>query len=301
MKTKSDSSRFSVIANPTDDEVKEVQKGLDAYNMEKTSGEYNSPKDWISLVLKDHESNIVGGIITSTLFWTQYLEVLWVDDKYRGLGYGRDLVLEAERLSKKNGCITSHTYTFSWQAPDFYQAVGYKLIATYEGYFAGITELILMKRLDTIDDVSTQNVNSTRFAISEESNEESLSIVRKGLGMNFDLHVGDLVKKHPQIGYKLVMKNDEGQVIGGLCGYTILGTMNVAELWVDEKSRGQGYGTDLLMHAEELAKEKGCIAGQIACFSFQNLDFLKKHGYRTHGVSDGYPDEVKEYYLIKKM
>ena len=301
MNTHSDSNRFSVIANPTDDEVKEFQKGLEAYNMEQTNGEYNSPKDWINLVLKDHEGNIVGGILTSTLFWAQYLEVLWVDDKYRGLGYGRDLVREAERLSKKNGCITSHTYTFSWQAPDFYQAVGYKLIATYEGYIDGITELILMKRLDTIDKLSTQKVDSTRFAISEDSTEESQSIVRKGLGSSFDQHVSDLLKKHPQIGYKLVIKNDDGQVIGGLCGYTILGTMHIAELWVDERYRGQGYGKDLLMHAEELAKEKGCIAGQIACFSFQNLDFLKKQGYNTHGVSDGYPDEVKEYYLIKKM
>ena len=119
MNTHSDSSRYSVIANPTDDEVKKFQKGLEAYDMEQTNGEINSPKDWINLVLKDDEGNIVGGITTSTVFWTQYLEVLWVADKYRGLGYGRDLVLEAERLSKKNGCITSHTYTFSWQAPDF--------------------------------------------------------------------------------------------------------------------------------------------------------------------------------------
>jgi len=297
----SDSGRFSIITNPTDDEVKEFRKGLEAYNMEQTNGEFKSPKDWISLVLKDHEGNIVGGLLTSTLFWSQYLEVLWVDDKYRGLGYGRDLVREAERLSKKNGCITSHTYTFSWQAPYFYQAVGYKLIATYEGYIDGITELILMKRLDTIDNVSTQKADFIRFAISEDSTEESQSIVRKGLGKNLDEHVRDLLKEHPQIRYKLVIKNDNGQVIGGLCGHTILGTMNIEAIWVDERYRGQGYGKDLLMHAEKLAKEKGCIAGQIACFSFQELDFLKKHGYNTHGVSDGYPDGVKEYYLIKKF
>ena len=264
MNKHSDSSRFRIIPNPTDDEVKEFQKGLEAYDMEQTNGEINSPKDWISLVLKDDEGNIVGGITTSTLFWTQYLEVLWVADKYRGLGYGRDLVQEAERLSKKNGCITSHVYTFSWQAPDFYQAIGYKLIATYEGYVDGITELILMKRLDTIDAVSTQKVDSARFAISENPTEESLSIVRKGLGSNFDQHVSDSLKEHPQIRYKLVIKNDDEQVIGGLCGYTILGTMNIEALWVDEIYRGQGYGTDLLMHAEKLAKEKECIAGQIA-------------------------------------
>jgi len=281
--------------------VKEFQKGLEAYNMEKTNGEFNSPQPWLNLVLKDHDGNIVGGILTSTLYWSLYLEVLWVDEKFRGLGYGRDLVLEAQRLAKKNGCITSHVYTFSWQAPDFYQAVGYKLIATYEGYHGGITELILMERLDSIDVESTQKGNSTRFTISEDSTEESQTIVRKGLRSNFEKHVNDLMKEYPQTGYKLVIKNDDGQVIGGVNGYTILGTMNVVALWVDERYRGQGYGRDLLLHAEELAKEKGCIAGQIACFSFQNLDFLKKQGYSPHGVSDAYPEEVKEYYLIKKF
>ncbi|MDF1537783.1 MAG: GNAT family N-acetyltransferase [Candidatus Thorarchaeota archaeon] len=75
--------------------MKEFQKGLEAYNIEKSNGEFNSPEEWISLVLKDHEGNIVGGITTSTLYWAQYLEAFWVDAKYRGLGYGRDLVLEA--------------------------------------------------------------------------------------------------------------------------------------------------------------------------------------------------------------
>ncbi len=301
MNTHSGSSRFSVITNPTDDEVKEFQKGFEAYNMEKTNGEFNSPQPWINLVLKDHEGNIVGGILTSTLFWSQYLEVLWVDDKYRGLGYGRDLVLEAQKIAKKNGCMTSHTYTFSWQAPDFYQAVGYKLLATYEGYHGCITELILMKRLDTLDDVSTQKVDSTRFAISEDSTEESQKIVRKGLRTNFDEHFSGLQKKYPHVGYKLVIKNDDGQVIGGVNGYTTLGTIFVEGVWVDERYRGQGYGKDLLMHAEQLAIEKKCIAGQTACFSFQNLDFMRKQGYDTYGSSDGYPNDVKEYFLIKKF
>lgn len=301
MNTQTDSSRFTVIENPTDNEVKEFQKGLEAYNMENTDGEFNSPQPWINLVLKDHEDNIVGGIMTSTIFWVQYLEVLWVDKKYRGLGYGRELVLESERLAKKKGCLTSQTYTFSFQAPDFYQAIGYKLIATYDGYFNGITELILMKRLDTIDDVSTQKVDSSRFTIFEDSTEESQKIVRKGLGKNFEEEVGDLLKENPQIKIQLVIKNDDEQVIGGLCGYTILKTMNIAELWVDERYRNQDYGKDLLMHAEILAKERGCVAGQTACFSFQELGFLIHHGYKEYGVSDGYPRGIKEYYLIKKF
>jgi GNAT superfamily N-acetyltransferase len=301
MNTQTESSRFRIVTNPTDDEVKEFQQGFVAFNMAQTNGEFNSPQPWINLVLKDYDGTIVGGILTSTLYWSLYLEVLWVDKKYRGLGYGRDLVLEAQRLAKKNGCITSHTYTFSWQAPDFYQAVGYKLIATYDGYIGGITEHILMKHLDTIDDMSTQNTDSSRFAISEDSTEESQKIVRKGLGTNNDEHVSGLQKEYPHAGYRLVIKNDNGQVIGGVNGYTTLGTMFVEGLWVDERCRGQGCGKDLLIHAEQLAKEKGCIASQTACFSFQNLDFMKKQGYDTYVVSDGYPNDVKEYFLIKKF
>ena len=301
MNPKTNSNLFSITSEPSEEEVKEFQKGLEAYNMKHTNDEFNSPQPWLSLVLKDHDGTIVGGVLTSTLYWTQYLEVLWVDEKYRGLGYGRDLVVEAHRLAKKQGCVSSHTYTFSWQGSDFYQAVGYKLIATYDGYHGGITELILMKRLDTIDDESNKTVHSSRFSISEDSTEESQAIVRRGLGSNFDKHVSDLMKEYPHTGYNLVIKNDDSQVIGGINGYTIFGTMFVEGLWVAEKYRGQGYGIDLLSHAEELAKEKGCIAGQGACFTFQNIEFFKKQGYGFYGHTDAYPNDVKEYFIIKKF
>jgi len=68
MKPATGNNRFVIISSPSEDEMKEFQKGFGTYNMEQTSGEYNSPEDWLSLVLKDHEGNIVGGILTSTVF-----------------------------------------------------------------------------------------------------------------------------------------------------------------------------------------------------------------------------------------
>jgi GNAT superfamily N-acetyltransferase len=293
--------RFAITSNPTEDEVTEFEKGFDAFNMKQTDGEYNSPGEWLSLVLKDHEGNIVGGILTSTLFWAQYLEVLWVDERYRRLGYGRDLIQESERLAKKNGCVASQTYTFSWQGGDFYQAVGYKLIATYDGYVDGITEYILSKRLDEVNEASIRNTDLTRFTISEDSSEESQRVVRRGLGKNFDDYVASLLKEYPHTSIKLIIKNDEGRVIGGLCGYSVLGTMQIEDLWIDELYRGQGYGRELLTRAEHVAKKRRCIALQTACFSFQNLGFLTNHGFDTFGFSDVYPRSAKEYYLIKRL
>ena len=71
--------------------------------------------DWVSIsndgeaeafadaiaVLKDKNGCIVGGVITSMLVGVMHLEVLWVDEKYRRHGYGKALVLEAERIGKK--------------------------------------------------------------------------------------------------------------------------------------------------------------------------------------------------------
>jgi GNAT superfamily N-acetyltransferase len=301
MEIDSEENRFCIMSNPTIDDIQEFQNEFEMYNMEQTNGEYNSPKDWLSLILRDNEGNIVGGIMTSTIFWVQYLEVLWVDERYRGLGYGRDLIHEAEKLAKKNGCVASQTYTFSWQGSKFYQAVGYKLIATYDGYVEGITELILSKRLDMLDDDSSQKTDSTRFKILNDSTVESQTVVRRGLGKDFDDNVANQLKEYPHTGIQLIIKNDEMQVIGGLCGYSVLGTMTLDDLWVDKGYRGQGFGKDLLMHAEKIAKDRKCIALQTACFSFQNLEFMMSQGFDTFGVSEVYPNEVKEYYLIKRI
>ncbi len=297
----SGSHRYAVISDPTDEEVKKFQQGLESYNMEKTNWEFNSPQPWHNLVLKDHEGKVVGGIITSTLYWSQYLEVLWVDEKYRGLGYGKDLVIEAQKLAKEIGCISSHVYTFSWQAPQFYQAVGYDLIVTYDGYHSGIKEYVLMTRLASLDDRATPKVDPNRFTITSNPSEEEIKTVRSGLGRNFDKHAQSFLKEHPQSDYCFVIKRNEGEVIGGISGYTILGILNIAKFWVDENHRGMGYGMDLLMHAETLAKGMRCLSGQVACFSFQNLEFLRSQGYEILGFSDAYPNNVKEYYLTKKF
>jgi len=295
----SESDRCGIITDPTDDDVKKFQQGLESYNMDKTNGEFNSPQPWHNLVLKDQEGTVIGGISTSTLYWTQYLEVLWVDEKHRRLGYGKVLVLEAQRLAREIGCISSHVYTFSWQAPDFYQAVGYDLLVTYDGYRGGIKEHILVTHLDPLTDKTHQLFLPTGFTITSNPSEQEIKTVRSGLVSNFDKHVESVKKEYPHTDYCAVIKNDEGEVLGGISGYTTLGILNIAELWVDKRYRNLGYGKDLLVHAETLAKERGCIAGQIACFSFQNLEFLKKQGYEILGSSDAYPNDVLEHYLTK--
>lgn len=70
-----------------------------------------------------------------------------LDERLRGRGYGRALMEEAERIGREHGCTFAHTTTFSYQAPDFYQAVGYTIFAAMDDYPDGIVQYFLKKSL----------------------------------------------------------------------------------------------------------------------------------------------------------
>jgi ribosomal protein S18 acetylase RimI-like enzyme len=292
-----------ISESPSEEEIKIVQNGLEEYNSNYPSGDLDIPTPDISLVLKDKNGNIVGGVITSMLFGVMHLEVLWIDEKYRGLGLGRDLVLKAERIGKEKGYSTSQTWSFSFQAPEFYQSIGYKVLGIFDGYIDGITEYVLMKRLETDQQVPNEDNDPDRegFTISEDTSEASMKVLHDGLHKYVSEHVGELRKKNPEIKINLAVKDKDGQVIGGILAGTTLKTMYIRHLWIAERYRGRGYGRKLLMTAEKTAIENGCISGQTWVLSFQSPEFFQKLGYEIFGISDGYPDSNKEYYFIKRF
>ncbi len=296
------SNRFVITSNPSKEEIAIIKKGLEEHNKKHPNGELDIPTPDISLVLKDKAGQIVGGVITSMLVGVMHLEVLWVNKAHRRKGYGRALVLEAERIGKKKGYTAAQTWTFSFQAPQFYQSIGYKVLGIFDGYIGGITEYVLMKRLDTTHHTlhDANRLEKAEFSISEDSSEESMNVLHKGLREYVAEHIGKLRKKNPGIQINLIIKNEEGQVIGGLNGSSILKALYIDQLWIDEQYRGQGYGKELTMVAERIAQKEGCISSLAMVYSFQSPEFFQKLGYEIFGVSDGYPKPIKEYYFIKK-
>lgn len=284
-----------------------VRSGLRDHDKEYPYGELDIPDKDICLALKNADGDVLGGVITSMKTGIMHLEVLWVDDRFRGQGYGRDIVLEAERIGMLRGYPTSSTWTFSFQAHGFYQAIGYKILGIFDGYFGDITEYVLIKKLDKrrqsldLDDNRNEIGDPDRLSVCEDYSEDSIRTIRQGLGKNFSENVGDIQKKYPDGEIRLVVKNEYPRIIGGIQAGTILGTMYIKNLWMDERYRSQGYGRLLLMEAERIAKESGCISGQACVLSFQAVGFFKRLGYVAFGTSDGYPGSIKEYYLIKRF
>ncbi|MFW9920090.1 MAG: GNAT family N-acetyltransferase [Candidatus Thorarchaeota archaeon] len=60
-------------------------------------------------------------------------------------------------------------------------------------------------------------------------------------------------------------------------------------------------GTRLVREGERMAKEEGCISCQTSSYSFQAPGFYQKLGYEVFGVFEGYPNDIKKYYLGKAL
>ena len=82
-----------------------------------------------------------------TFLYCLDIDVMWVHESLRGQGYGKALILEAERIAKEHGCTFAHTCPFSYQNPAFYQAVGYPIFAMLDDYPNGLKQYFLKKRL----------------------------------------------------------------------------------------------------------------------------------------------------------
>lgn len=99
----------------------------------------------------------------------------------------------------------------------------------------------------------------------------------------------------------LILKNEDGQILGGLVGHIDWECFFVDVLWVDESLRGQGKGQELIQQAEKVAKEKGCTLMRLETFSFQAPEFYKNLGFVEIGKLDNFPKGHTHYYFIKKI
>lgn len=99
----------------------------------------------------------------------------------------------------------------------------------------------------------------------------------------------------------LTLRDNEGNLAGGLLGATYLGWLQVQALWVSDSLRGRGYGKVLLARAETEAVQRGCPRVFLETFSFQALPFYEKAGYKVFSTLKGFPPGGARYALTKDL
>ena len=99
----------------------------------------------------------------------------------------------------------------------------------------------------------------------------------------------------------VLIRDDAGQTIGGLSGYTSYRWMFIELLFVPESLRGQDIGTQIMAKAEAHARSLGLTGIWLDTFSFQARPFYEKLGYSVFGTIDNYPPGGARYFLSKTL
>ncbi|PSN11774.1 N-acetyltransferase [filamentous cyanobacterium CCT1] len=141
---------------------------------------------------------------------------------------------------------------------------------------------------------------SSNLTLTSEPNPAAADVeaVRAGLVAFNIRHVG----QEPQPGtVNLFLRDEAGQVIGGLLGWWRWGWLYVDKLWVADAYRQRGYGSQLLQSAEAQAIGAGCTDAVLDTFSFQAEGFYERHGYGVYATLEGFPPGHRQLFLHKRL
>lgn len=99
----------------------------------------------------------------------------------------------------------------------------------------------------------------------------------------------------------VIALEDDGEVVGGLWGRTSLDWLFVEMLFVPEKLRGRGLGTELMTRAEAEARRRGCHSAWLDTFEFQARGFYERLGYSCFAELPDYPVGSSRYFMKKAL
>jgi ribosomal protein S18 acetylase RimI-like enzyme len=110
-----------------------------------------------------------------------------------------------------------------------------------------------------------------------------------------------------QVGYRddtnfaVFLRDEQNELKGGMLCWTLWQWLTIDWLWLDETVRGQGFGSQLLLLAEEEGRKRGCLHGYVETLSFQAPGFYQKHGYEIVGELQDFPAGHSRFFLRKKL
>jgi ribosomal protein S18 acetylase RimI-like enzyme len=139
---------FALQPQPTPEERKRILDPLAAYNEARVG-----PENWREFVLS--ASSDAGEPVAGLLGFAQwnhfFVAALYVEQPFRKEGIGSELMKRAETLALDQACDAIHLDTFDYQAPGFYERLGFKVFGTLEDYPPGHQRFYLVKRIRGVE------------------------------------------------------------------------------------------------------------------------------------------------------
>jgi ribosomal protein S18 acetylase RimI-like enzyme len=136
--------QIALTASPSAEDCKVVIGGMAEFN--KTFVELQSTP--LALLVRDDAGTVLGGLLGHTSGGWLSIDVLWLPATLRGGGIGARLIADAEAEARRRGCVGAYVNTGSFQAPGFYERLGFRVCGSIDDYPRGYKRITFSKRLD---------------------------------------------------------------------------------------------------------------------------------------------------------
>ncbi len=148
-----ENSQEQYIFDQTVDEQREdyVTSQLVAFNLAHSTAlpvQQHDPFP-LHLYILDQAGTVLGGLTGRTHAIPAWFEisVIWIEERLRNRGLGRRLMEQAEQIAYQRGCHYARLATSDYQAPAFYQKLGYTLYGTLENCPPGEMAFYFWKKI----------------------------------------------------------------------------------------------------------------------------------------------------------
>ena len=120
-----------------------IGDGLNAYNDATVGYADRTP---LTVKVCDPDSGaVIGGISGGTSLGLLFIDLVFLPDSLRGQDVGSRMMTMAEDEARRRGCGGGVLYTISFQAPGFYQKLGWTVFGEIPCHPAGTTRVFLRK------------------------------------------------------------------------------------------------------------------------------------------------------------
>jgi GNAT superfamily N-acetyltransferase len=111
------------------------------------AGEHTDPefRRNIDVIYQNEDGEMVAGAFAEVYWQSAYIAVLWVNESLRGAGIGTELMHRIEAQAREWQCRFAWTRTFSWQAREFYERLGYRVTGRLDDHPPGHTFYTMRK------------------------------------------------------------------------------------------------------------------------------------------------------------
>lgn len=105
----------------------------------------------LACLARDAQGAVVGGVVGRTWGPCAEIQQLWVAEAHRRHGIATRLMRAFEARAAERGCRAFYLETFSFQAPGFYEKLGYRRAFALDVYPHGIVKFTMVREAGARD------------------------------------------------------------------------------------------------------------------------------------------------------